>query len=134
MQECSGLFPNEFAGQPRGIDEFKRWKATKFCQFLLYSGTVVLKDILSREYYEHFVSLSLALRILLEESSGVRSSYLEYSKALLRYFVDKSRELYGSTFPVYNIHSLSHFGQDSLYYNKQLDDISSFPFENYFQM
>lgn len=42
--------------------------------------------------------------------------------------------IYGPTFTVYNVHSLIHLCEDSRNFDLSLDDISSFPFENYLQV
>ena len=36
--DYKGKMPSEFARQPRGLDEVKRWKTTEYQQFLLYTG------------------------------------------------------------------------------------------------
>ena len=134
LEEMTGLFPSEFVRQPRGFDEVKRWKATELRQFLLYSGCVALKDILTHKYYKRFLMLSLAMRILLDENENIRSHYLTYARDLLRCFVAKCQELYGNTFIVYNVHGLLQLWEDSLFFKKPLDEISSFSFENYLQV
>ena len=50
----NGKMPSEFARQTRRLQELDRWKATEFRQFLLYTGPVVLKGIVSKELFEHF--------------------------------------------------------------------------------
>ena len=85
--------------QPGGFDEVKRSKATELQEFLLYSGCVVLKDNLTHEYYKHFLMLSLAMRILLDENENVRSHYLTYARDLLRCFVARCQELCGNISP-----------------------------------
>lgn len=42
-------------------------------------------------------------------------------------------DLYGKTFPVYNVHGLIHLQDDASHFNCSLNDISCFPFENYLQ-
>ena len=38
LKDYKGKMPSEFARQPRGWDEVKRWKTTEYQQFLLYTG------------------------------------------------------------------------------------------------
>ena len=134
LEEMTGLFPSEFVRQPRGFDEAKRWKATELRQFLLYSGCVALKDVLTHEYYKQFLMLSLTMRILLDENENIRSHYLTYTRDLLRCFVAKCQELYGNTFTVYNVHGLLQLWEDSHFFKKPLDGISSFSLEHYLQV
>ena len=49
--------PSEFARQPRSLDEFKVLKATEFRQFILYNSLIVLKGIVSKNIYQHFLAL-----------------------------------------------------------------------------
>ena len=37
LENIKGKIPSDFARQPRRFDELKRWKATEFHQFLLYT-------------------------------------------------------------------------------------------------
>ena len=36
---------SDFARQPRGLHEVKRWKATEFRQFVFYTGMIALKNV-----------------------------------------------------------------------------------------
>lgn len=130
LVELSGCLPSEFSRQPRSLLESDRWKATEFRTFILYTGSIVLKGVLSRDHYEHFCTLSIAMNILLEEDSRVRNNYLEYARGLLHYFVDKAPHLYGSSFVTYNVHGLIHLVDDCKYHNCSLNKLSAFPFEN----
>ena len=50
----NGKMPSEYARQARRLQELDRWKATEFRQFLLYTGPVDLKRIVSTELFQHF--------------------------------------------------------------------------------
>ena len=131
LKEYKGKMPSEFARQPRGLDEMKRWKATEYRQFLLYTGYLVLEGVLSHESYSHFLCFWIAFRISLEDNKKIRRNFLNYTRDLLRCFASKCRDLYGSTFTLYNVHNLVHIWQDVDNFNVSLNKISSFPFENY---
>ena len=62
--------PSEFARKPRGLTERQRWKATELRPFLLYTGPVVLRDVLADEVYNNFMLLSVAIRVLASPSLG----------------------------------------------------------------
>ena len=61
----SPFFPCEFVRKPRSLIELPRWKAVEFRQFLLYSGIIVLKGLISEDLYYNFVLLSSAYKLLL---------------------------------------------------------------------
>ena len=128
-----GKIPSEFARQPRGLQELDRWKATELRQFLLYTGPVVLRNVVSPEIYKHFLSLTVAMSIMLESDDRTRNGYLPYAKELIQHFVKCCPALYGTTFPVYNVHGLLHLHEDVSHFKCSLNDISCFPFENYLQ-
>ena len=121
---------SDFARKPRGLDELERWKATEFRQFLLYTGAIVLKEVLRPDMFEHFMVLSVALRILV--SPGLNQTYGQYAHGLLKHFVTASVDLYGPEFLVYNVHSLLHLASDAEQYSG-LDSCSAFVFENHLQ-
>ena len=70
---------------------------------------------------------------MLESDERIRNAYLQYVHELLKYFVKSCPDLYGKTFPVYNVHGLIHLPEDVRHFNCSLNDISCFPFENYLQ-
>ena len=129
----NGKMPSEFARQPRSVQELDRWKATEFRQFLLYTGPVVLKGIVSKELFQHFLTLNVAMTILLQESHDLRLMYLPYAKDLLQYFVHNCKDIYGNTFTVYNVHNLLHIADDCENFNCSLNDILCFTYENFLQ-
>ena len=125
--------PSEFVRQPRSLNELDRWKATELRSFLLYAGPIALKGVLSSSYYKHFLSLSLSIKILCDDNEIKHNVLLESAKELLSYFVYNSKECYGDTFCVYNVHGLIHIADDVEYFKKSLQAISAFAFENYLQ-
>ncbi|ELU17541.1 hypothetical protein CAPTEDRAFT_30221, partial [Capitella teleta] len=63
LEDLRGKLPSEFARQPRSLSELERWKATEFRQFVLYTGVIVLKDVVSKAIYQHFLCLKVAVSI-----------------------------------------------------------------------
>ncbi len=120
--------PIEFNRKGRPVAEFERWKATELRNFLLYTGPGVLKSILRKEYYDHFMVLSVAIRLL--ASPNISDEHLNYAEELLLFFVQKCHELYQSIFMSYNVHGLIHLSQDVKKHGP-LDNFSAFKFESF---
>lgn len=114
--------PIEFARKPKPIKEICRWKATELRQFLLYTGPIVLKDILYEECYNNFMSLSIAMTILL---SANHKNKVEFASHLLRYFVKNFGD-----FISHSIHGLLHIVNDYERFGA-LHNCNCFPFVNY---
>ncbi|XP_052103046.1 uncharacterized protein LOC127736519 [Mytilus californianus] len=129
----SGNLPSEFARQPRSLAELERWKATEYRQFLLYTGPIVLRKVLSKERYIHFLTLFIGISILLESDSHKRTSYINYESSLLSFFVNKSKVLFGEQFIVYNVHNLLHLADDVKHFDCSMNENSAFPYENHLQ-
>ena len=87
------FIPNAFARKPRGMEELDYWKATEFRQFLLYTGKYVLKGILRPELYDHFMTLNVALGIMVCPS--LAQDHRVYAHELLTCFVGNCEKLYG---------------------------------------
>jgi hypothetical protein len=121
-------WPTEFSRKPRSLSELDRWKATEFRQFVLYLGPVYLKDILSKNLYDHFMLFSCAISILV--SKNLFMSCNTEANTLLRLFVSQAKNMYGIQFLVYNVHNLVHLSSHALRFGP-LDAFSAFPFENY---
>ncbi|OXA56102.1 hypothetical protein Fcan01_08855 [Folsomia candida] len=45
----------QFSRKPRSLDDLARYKATEFRQFLLYTGPVVLRNVVSPDSYQLFI-------------------------------------------------------------------------------
>ncbi|KAB0804458.1 hypothetical protein PPYR_01428 [Photinus pyralis] len=121
----------EFSRKPRSITEYERWKATELRTFLLYTGPVVLREVLPGDYYDHFLSLSVAIRILCDKNLYIVLN--NYAHTILEWFVKKYFILYGEQRIVYNVHSLLHLANDSKLFGP-LDEYSAFKFENFMQI
>ena len=119
--------PCEFSRKPRSVSELDRWKATEFRQFLLFTGPVVLKDVLPKELYSNFLLLHVAISCLV--SPHYSQVYCDFARKLLMRFVEHCLSAYGQDFVVYNVHNLIHLPDDVRRYGP-LDNISCFPFEN----
>ena len=99
LNSIRGKMPSEFVRQPRGLQGVKRWKAIEFRQFLLYSGPIVLNGVLSKSYFQHFLSLSTSITILCYPTQENRPmELLNYVEKLLIWFVREAKALYGIAF------------------------------------
>ncbi|XP_066588102.1 uncharacterized protein [Prorops nasuta] len=130
LEELSNYVPSEFPRRPRSLKESKRWKATEFRLFLLYTCPIVLKGVLSKEKYIHFITLHVAITLLI--SKKYYNIYIDYANDLLINFVSNTKILYGAHFLIHNIHNLLHLVDDVRRFG-QLDNFSNFSSENYLQ-
>lgn len=128
LQQLKTHIPCEFARKPRAFEERGRWKATELRQFLLYTGPVVLVDVLSPPVYNNFMLLSVAVYILANPKVSV--GMCDFAKSLLVSFVEHFGGLYGEEYLVFNVHGLIHLSDDVKRHGC-LDNISCFPFENF---
>ena len=128
-----GQLPREFARSPRKLDELDRWKATEFRTCLLYLGYVAFADIVPANVYSIYKKLSVAISILLHPNENHRSRFVEFARELLLEFIKESEAVFGRTFVVYNVHILQHLPDDVISFNSSLNELCSFPFENFLQ-
>jgi hypothetical protein len=101
---------------------------------LLYTGPIVLNGTVSKEVYEYFLALSVAVSILHETNREWSNTYLDYVSELLELFV-KTVSI------CIVIHS--QCTMYTLFFNglmmpitstaSSLNELSFFPFENYMQ-
>ncbi|XP_036342346.1 uncharacterized protein LOC118751636 [Rhagoletis pomonella] len=122
------FFPKEISRKPRPLDDLERFKATELRTFLLYTGPVVMKGFLDTARYNHFLVLSLGIRLLLHEEYCKTKNGL--ADALLNKFVEEIPTLYSFTMLSFNFHCLTHLSRQALKFNS-LETISAFPFENF---
>jgi len=120
----------DFARKPRPVKEVLRWKATEFRQFILYTGIIVLKDILPNESYNNFLALCISMRILLSENNH---HYLNFTREPLKYFVESFQYIYGVKYVSQNVRGLLHLCDDYERHGS-LNVCSTFPFENFMKV
>ncbi|EFN71874.1 hypothetical protein EAG_07199, partial [Camponotus floridanus] len=130
LENIKHNIPVEFCRKPRSLDYLKQWKATEYRQFLLYTGPVVLRGILSNDLYYHFLTLTVAIRILC--CKNVCNDYLNYAEELLIHYVNTFKILYGKYNMSHNVHGLIHLCDDVRIHGT-LDLFSAFKYENFLQ-
>jgi len=128
--KVKGSITCDFARKPRPVKEVLRWKATEFRQFILYTGIIVLKDILPNDSYNNFLALCISMRILLCENNH---HYLNFTRELLKYFVESFQYIYGVKYVSQNVHGLLHLCDDYERHGS-LNVCSTFPFENFMKV
>ena len=120
--------PVEFNRKPRGLNELARWKATEFRSFMLYWGSVVLKDCLPSELYDNFLLFSVAMYLFL--SPDTSAQMVEFAHRLTVSFVDHFGQLYGRDEIVFSVHQLIHLADEYKQFGP-LDNVSGFPFVSF---
>ena len=112
----------DFVRRPRTLEDVDYWKATEFRTFLLYTGCIVLKGVLKRKYYNNFLKMCVAIRLLLVPTE----TNINNAGHLLNAFVEEFGQLYG---PHTLVHSLTHLVVDVRQHGS-LEEFSAFPYEN----
>jgi len=120
--------PSEFQRKTRSLFCVRQWKATEFRFFLLYCGPIVLRNVISKNLYRHFLLLHFAFRILCSDRLAIQ--FNAKAKECLEKFVLLVPELYGREAQVLNMHNLVHIADDVLNMGCSLSRINCFPFEN----
>lgn len=120
--------PDEFPRKMRPVNDYTKYKAVEFKFFALYAGPFLLKKLVSKEMYEHFLLFSISCRLLSEKNA---LPYVAEARHNLRKFVDEASDVYGSTFVCMNVHNLIHISDDVENTRCNLNEISAFSFESY---
>lgn len=129
LESLKKYIPVEFNRKPRPLTELARWKATELRTFLLYLGPAVLKNVVNIGIYEHFLLLHFAITILASDVH-IKNHGSSFAGEILNTFVKHSKQIYGTSFLIYNVHILCHLADDVKQYGA-LDSFAAFPFENY---
>jgi len=80
--------------------------------------------------YNNFLTLHVAISILLNQAFCKDDCYLDYAENLLKHFVHSFVKLYGKAYASHNIHNLLHLVADVRKFGI-LENFSAFRFENY---
>lgn len=124
------FIPIDFLRKTRLIQDVGRYKpvlASELRFFIVYVGPIVLKNVIIDNSYTNFMTLHVAMIILL---SPDYSCYLNYANELLHYFVRTFENIYGRQHISHNVHGLLHLPDDYINFGP-LDNASAFPFEHY---
>ena len=131
METCGRCSVFEFQRRPRKFTDLNFFKATEFRHIVMYLFPFVFFKLFQNiNVYNHFCLLVVGMRILC--CQGRHRSSVEFARECLRTFVEESKDIYGHSFYVYNVHCLIHLADD---YEKfgNLDSVSCFPFESFMQ-
>ena len=91
----------------RSIEKYLHvWKASELRTFLLFYSPVVLKLVLAPVFYNHWLLLVNAFRLLLQKS--LSATDINTAKLLIYKFIGEIPELYGEEHVNYNVHLLIH--------------------------
>lgn len=93
-------------------------------------GIVSTKLILPPMLYNHFLCLSIGIRILID--SHLCMKFNAYANSLLLWFVSHYGELYDKKYLSYNVHNILYLANDAKTFGS-LDNFSCFKYENYMQ-
>ena len=122
--------PTDFARRPRSLKYIKLWKATEFRQFLIYTGPIVLQNIVRDDIYVNFLHLHVAMRILTNKEKIRLPENKRLAETLLNRFITGFIEIYGPKYVSHNIHNLVHVVMDVDKFGI-LDNFSAFKFESF---
>lgn len=132
MTAIASYIPGEFGRRPRSFVKLDRWKATEFRYFLLYIEIYVLKNVLSKKKYRHFLLLVFSMRTICSRNNKYVNKFGIAAIKSIKTFCTNFGEVYGQDIePVFNTHSVSHLIEDSLYRKEIPKDSNCFTFENY---
>lgn len=126
LLECNESRPKEIHRSIRSLGSMKYWKGSEYRTVLLYVGVVVLKGILQRDVYNHFLYLFCAVTIC---SSDVYKQLVPLAKTLFDEYVTTYIDLYGQHTVSSNVHNLCHVTENVERFGN-LNSISTYPFEN----
>lgn len=114
-----------FSRRSRALEDLANWRSTEFRTFLLYTGPVILKNVIPPLLYNNFLYLHVATKLCVK---GEYTKYLNIAQRLYREFIETFRESYGVELISSNVHSVIHIVECVRHFGI-LDSFSAFPHE-----
>ena len=110
----------------KSIKDHPTLKASELRSFLYYIGISTVYDILPTEYFEHFICLVVAIRLLTQNKVSFKD--IASASTLLNFFVMRFEKLYGLDHMTFKLHALTHLPFQVLYFGP-LHKHSAYHFE-----
>lgn len=98
--------PKNISRQPRGVSEYKQWKASEYRHWLLFYSLPCMSQFLPKEYIQHWSLLVWSMYLLLREK--ISEEDLVQAHLMLCKFVKDVPRLYRLRDLVFNCHELIH--------------------------
>jgi len=104
IKNLKRYYPSDFSRLPRSFQEFENFKATELRALLLYSGPFLLKGILKKYQFKHFMLLHSSMRLLVAQETHIL--YNDQATSLIKQFISNYIIIYGPEYISYNVHNL----------------------------
>lgn len=130
IENVRKYYPSDFSRLPRSFQEFENFKATELRALLLYTGPFLLKGILRKKQYNHFMLLHSSIRLLVAQETHIL--YNDEATSLIKQFISDYIIIYGPEYISYNVHNLIHLPECAKIHGP-LDKFSVFKYENHLQ-
>ena len=112
---------------PRKVSDYTYQKASELKIFLLVYSSIILKNVMNRQYFEHHLLLASGITLL--NSASITEIWIQQSKRSLTEQVRRFDVLYEKRNLTCNLHLLLHL-PDNIKKFGPLWAVSCFPFEN----
>lgn len=119
--------PSEFNRPVKDIRQHKQFKCHQHRSFLLYLSIVVLKNVLPKFQYEHFLLLFVGIRILSDENQFKLNNSV--AKSMLKDYVEILGSNFGKFRLIFSFHMLIHLADECLIQDEPLDRFAMWEFE-----
>jgi len=104
IENVRKYYPSDFSRLPRSFQEFENFKATELRALFLYTVPFLLKGILRKKQYKHFMLLHSSIRLLVAQETHIL--YYDEATSLIKQFISDYIIIYGPEYISYNVHNL----------------------------